>query len=137
LLAISFVAQYFVPALLPFALAGVAIYGCSNVISALKLLVRGKTGLPVLYTGTLTLTLLGGLPFSASLMAVLMQLWPRWAYQTLTKTQRRLFATHRQRPTWARLVHADGLELEVDIDRVKIGSMSSFRKHNWSILNAI
>ena len=128
LLVTSFVAQYFVPALIPFALAGVAVYGCSNVFSALKLLVRGRTGLPVLYTGTLTFTLLGGLPFSASLMAVLMQLWPRWAYRTLTKSQRRLFATHRQRPTWARLVHADGLELEVDIDRVKVGDTISVRQ---------
>ena len=102
-------------------MAGVAIYGFSNVISALKLLVRGKIGLPVLYTGTLTFTLLSGMPFSASMMALLMQLWPRWAYQTMTKSQRRLFATHRQRPTWARLVHADGLEFEVDIDRLKVG----------------
>jgi manganese/zinc-transporting P-type ATPase C len=123
LITTSFVAQFFVPALIPFAVAGVAIYGCSNVISALKLLVQGKIGLPVLYTGTLTFTLLSGMPFSASMMALLMQLWPRWAYQTMTKSQRRLFATHRQRATWARLVHADGLELEVDIDRLKVGDI--------------
>ena len=121
LITASFVAQYFVPALIPFAVAGVAVYGFSNVLSAIKLLVRGKIGLPVLYTGTLTFTLLSGMPFSASMMALLMQLWPRWAYQTMTKSQRRLFATHRQRATWARLVHADGLELEVDIDRLKVG----------------
>ncbi len=121
LITTSFVAQFFVPALLPFAVAGVAIYGFSNVLSALKLLAHGKIGLPVLYTGTLTFTLLSGLPFSASMMALLMQLWPRWAYQTMTKSQRRLFATHRQRATWARLVHADGLELEVDIERLKVG----------------
>jgi manganese/zinc-transporting P-type ATPase C len=125
LITTSFVAQYFVPALIPFAVAGVAIYGFSNVISALKLLVRGKIGLPVLYTGTLTFTLLSGMPFSASMMALLMQLWPRWAYQTMTKSQRRLFATHRQRPTWARLVHAEGLEFEVEIDRVKVGDTIS------------
>jgi cation-transporting P-type ATPase C len=125
LITTSFVAQYFVPALLPFAVAGVAIYGFSNVLSALKLLVRGKIGLPVLYTGTLTFTLLSGMPFSASMMALLMQLWPRWAYQTLTKSQRRLFATHRQRATWARLVHADGLEFEVDIDRLRVGDTIS------------
>jgi cation-transporting P-type ATPase C len=121
LITTSFVAQFFVPALLPYAVAGVAIYGFSNVLSALKLLARGKIGLPVLYTGTLTFTLLSGMPFSASMMALLMQLWPRWAYQTMTRSQRRLFATHRQRPTWARLVHADGLELEVDIERLKVG----------------
>ncbi len=125
LITTSFVAQYFVPALLPFALVGVAVYGFSNVISALKLLSRGKIGLPMLYTGTLTFTLLSGMPFSASMMALLMQLWPRWAYQTMTKSQRRLFATHRQLPTWARLVHAEGLEFEVDIDRVKVGDTIS------------
>ncbi len=125
LITTSFVAQYFVPALIPFAVAGVAIYGFSNVISALKFLVRGKIGLPALYTGTLTFTLLSGMPFSASMMALLMQLWPRWAYQTMTRSQRRLFATHRQRPTWARLVHAEGLEFEVDIDRVKVGDTVS------------
>jgi manganese/zinc-transporting P-type ATPase C len=125
LITTSFVAQFFVPALLPFALAGVAIYGASNVFSALKLLARGKIGLPVLYSGTLTFTLLSGMPFSASMMALLMQLWPRWAYQTMTKSQRRLFASHRQLPTWVRLVHAEGLEFEVDIDRVKVGDTIS------------
>jgi manganese/zinc-transporting P-type ATPase C len=125
LITTSFVAQFFVPALLPYALAGVAIYGASNVFSALKLLARGKIGLPVLYSGTLTFTLLSGMPFSASMMALLMQLWPRWAYQTMVKSQRRLFATHRQLPTWVRLVHAEGLEFEVDIDRVKVGDTIS------------
>jgi cation-transporting P-type ATPase C len=40
LITTSFVAQFFVPALLPFAVAGVAIYGASNVFSALKMLGR-------------------------------------------------------------------------------------------------
>ncbi|MBV8142850.1 MAG: heavy metal translocating P-type ATPase, partial [Verrucomicrobia bacterium] len=117
----AFIAQFFVPALIPYTLAGVAIYGCSNVLSAMKLVARRKVGLPVLYTGTLTFTLLSGMPFSASMMALLMQIWPRLAYNTLTRTQRRVFATHRQRATWARLVHQDGLELEVDIDKLAIG----------------
>jgi manganese/zinc-transporting P-type ATPase C len=121
LITTAFAAQYFVPALIPYTLAGVAIYGFPNVISAAKLLVRGKIGLPVLYTGTLTFTLLSGMPFAAAMMALLMQLWPRMAYQTMTKSQRRLFATHRQRPSWARLVHAEGLEFEVDIERLKVG----------------
>ncbi len=121
LITTAFAAQFFVPTLIPFTLAGVAIYGFPNVISAAKLLARGKIGLPVLYTGTLTFTLLSGMPFSAAMMALLMQLWPRLAYQTMTKSQRRLFATHRQRPSWARLVHAEGLEFEVDIERLKVG----------------
>ena len=125
LITTSFVAQFFVPALLPYAVAGVAIYGASDVLSAVKMLARGKIGLPVLYIGTLTFTLLSGMPFSASMMALLMQLWPRWAHQTLIRSQHRLFATHRQRATWARLVHEDGLELEVDIDKLKVGDTIS------------
>ena len=31
----------------------------------------------------------------------------------------------RQRATWARLVHEDGLELEVDVDRLKVGDTIS------------
>ena len=123
MLGLSFVGQYFVPALTPFVLVGVAVYGFSNVVSAVKLLRRGKVGLPILYSGTLTFTILSGMPFSATLMATMMQLWPRWAYGTLTKSQRRLFATHRQRATWARRVLDEGLEVEVNIDALNIGDL--------------
>ena len=128
LLGLAFTGQYLVPALAPVALAGVAIYGFPNVISALKLLVRGKVALPVLYTGTLTFTLLSGLPFSAALMASFMQVWPQVAYGRLTRSQRRLFATHRQRPTWARLANRDGLEVDIDIEDLRPGNFVVVRE---------
>ncbi|GEM_PF-2023040 len=123
LLGLAFTGEFFLPVLTPFVLAGLGVYGFSNVIGATKLLGRGKVGLPVLYTGTLTFTLLSGMPFSATLMASLMQLWPRWAYGTLTKRQRRLFAAHRQRAIWARRVGEDGAEFEVTTDRLKAGDL--------------
>jgi len=123
MLALAFTGQYFVPALTPFVLAGLAVYSFQNVINAVKLLRRRKIGLPVLYTGTLTFTVLSGQPFAATLMATFMQLWPRWAYLTLTKSQRRLFAAHRQRATWARRVQADGRVREINIDRLNIGDL--------------
>jgi P-type E1-E2 ATPase len=49
--------------------------------------------------------------------------WPRLARQTMTKSQRRLFALHRQRATWARLVQDDGPEIEVDIDALRAGDL--------------
>ena len=121
LLGLAFTGEFLFPVLTPFALAGVAIYGFSNVIGAAKSLGRGRITLPVLYTGSLIITLMSGLPFSATFMASMMQLWPQWAFRTLTKSQRRLFATHRQRATWARRVEGDGWEIEVNIDRLKVG----------------
>ncbi len=123
MLSLAFAAQFAVPSLLPVALVAVAAYGFPNVIGALKLIRRGHVGLPVLYTGTLTFTLLSGMPFSASLMAMFMQWWPRWGYQTLTEGQRRLFANHRQRATWARLATGGDAEITIGIDRLKIGDM--------------
>jgi manganese/zinc-transporting P-type ATPase C len=128
LLGLAFTGQYLVPALAPVALAGVAVYGFPNVISALKLLGRGKVALPVLYTGTLTFTLLSGLPFSAALMASFMQVWPQVAYGRLTRSQRRLFATHRQRPTWARLANRNGLEVDIDIEDLRPGNFVVVRE---------
>jgi cation-transporting P-type ATPase C len=121
LLTTAFTAQFFVPALTPYVLVGVAAYGFTNVISAVKMLLRGKVGLPVLYTATLTFTILSGMPFAATLMATFMQFWPRLAFRTLTNSRRRLFATHLQQSTWVRLLSADGVEVEISIDKVKIG----------------
>ncbi len=88
--------------LTPFVLLGLAVYSFPNVVNGLKMMRRGKVGLPVLYTGTLTFTVLSGQPFAATLMATFMQAWPQWAHKTLTQSQRQLFAAHRQRATWAR-----------------------------------
>lgn len=121
LLSLAFTAQYFLPPLTPFVLLGIVAYGFTNVVSATKLLLRGKVGLPTLYTGTLTFTVLSGMPFSASLMATFMQFWPRAAFRTLTHSRRRLFANYLQRATWARLISEDGLESEIEIDSLRPG----------------
>lgn len=123
IMALSFTGQFLVPALNPFALAAVAVYGFPNVIHALKMLLRGKIGLPALYTGTLTFTLLSGMPFAAAFMATCMQTWPQVAHRRLIRSQRRLFAAHRQRPTWARIATKDGVEVEVAIESLAEGSI--------------
>jgi cation transport ATPase len=123
LLGLAYTGQYLVPALKPLAILGVAAYGFPNVVNGAKQLVRGQIGLPALYSAGLTFMLISGMPFSSTVMAVLMQLWPRLAYGTMTKSQRRLFAVHRQRATWARVVQDDGLEIEVDIDTISAGDL--------------
>jgi manganese/zinc-transporting P-type ATPase C len=123
LLGLAYTGQYLVPALKPLAILGVAAYGFPNVVNGAKQLVRGQVGLPALYSAGLTFMLLSGMPFSSTVMAVLMQLWPRLAYGTMTKSQRRLFAVHRQRATWARVLQDDGLEIEVDIDTLSAGDL--------------
>ncbi len=123
MLALSFTGQFLVPAVSPFALAAVAIYGFPNVVNTLKLLRHGKIALPALYTGTLAFTLLSGMPFSAAMMATLMQVWPQLAHRRLIRNQRRLFAAHRQRPMWARVAGGDGVEIEVAVRSLKAGSV--------------
>jgi cation-transporting P-type ATPase C len=128
LLGLAYTGQYLVPALKPLAILGVAAYGFPNVVNGAKQLVRGQIGLPALYTAGLTFMLIGGMPFASTVMAVLMQLWPRLAYGTMTKSQRRLFAVHRQRATWARVVQEDGLEIEVDIDTLSAGDLVTIQQ---------
>jgi len=121
LLGLAFTGQYVVPALRPLAVLGVALYGLPNVINGAKQLTRWQVGLPALYSAGLAFMLFSGLPFNSTVMAVLMQFWPRLAQQTMTRSQRRLFALHRRRATWARVVQDDGLEIEVDIDALRTG----------------
>jgi cation-transporting P-type ATPase C len=123
LLGLAFTGQYLVPALRPLAVLGVAIYGLPNVINGTKQLAHRRVGLPALYSAGLAFMLLSGMPFSSTVMAVLMQFWPRLAYRTMTRSQRRLFAIHRQRATWARLVRDDGVEIEIDIDTLRPGDL--------------
>jgi cation-transporting P-type ATPase C len=127
LLGLSYTGQYVVPALKPWALLAVALYGLPNVKSGARQLVHRKIGLPVLYTSGLVLTLLAGMPFSSGVMAVMMQLWPRLTYGTMTRSQRRLFAVHRRRATWARAVH-NGIEMEVDLDTLSAGDLIAVRE---------
>ena len=128
LLGLAYTGQYLVPALKPLAILGVAAYGFPNVVNGAKQLIRGQIGLPALYSAGLTFMLISGMPFSSTVMAVFMQLWPRLAYGTMTKSQRRLFAVHRQRTTWARVLQDDGLEVEVDIDTLSTGDLVTIQE---------
>jgi manganese/zinc-transporting P-type ATPase C len=123
LLALSFTGQYVAPALKPLGLLAVTLYGLPNVKTAARQLVLGQVGLPALYSFGLGLMLIAGRPFSSSVKAVMMQIWPRWTHKAMTRSQRRLFAIHRQRATWARKVQPDGLEYEVDIDALTVGDL--------------
>lgn len=120
--------QFFVPALRPLGVLGVAIYGFPNVTTAFRQLLRGQVGLPALYSFGLGLMLLSGMPFNSTLFAVLMQSWPRLAHGTLSQSQRRLFAAHRQQSTWARLRLGHGADIEVDVASLRNGDIVSIRK---------
>jgi cation transport ATPase len=121
LAALSFTGQYLVPAVRPFAVAGVAVYAFPNVVNAAKDLRHGKIGLPALYSTGLAFMLISGMPFTASVMASVMQLFPELTRRKVTLSQRRLFAAHRRRPTWARLWQGDGAEVEVESEQLQPG----------------
>ena len=125
---LAFTGQYLVPAVKPLALLGVAAYGLPNVVNGAKQLTQGQVGLPALYSVGLMFMLVSRMPFSAALMAALMQLWPRLAQQTMITGQRRLFATYRRRPTWARVVRGGGREHEIDLDVLKVGDVIAVRE---------
>lgn len=119
---LSYVGQYVAPQVRPFALAGVALYASPNVLNAAKELSRGQVGIYALYSTGLGFMLVSGMPFTASLMALLMQSWPRLARTSLVRSQRRLFASHRRRPRWARVERA-GVEVELGIDELRAGDL--------------
>ncbi|MEY4511340.1 MAG: hypothetical protein RLZZ450_3462, partial [Pseudomonadota bacterium] len=116
LLGLGFTGQYLVPAVRPIAVAGAALYSSPNVVNAAKDLRHGEVGLSALYSTGLAFMLIGGMPFTSTVMATLMQLWPHLGRRKLVRSQRRLFAGPRRRPTWARLAGVDGQGGEVHID---------------------
>jgi cation-transporting P-type ATPase C len=119
LLGLAFAGQYVVPALRPVAVAGVILYSFPNVVRAVKQLARGEVGVYALYSTGLGFMLKSGLPFTSTVMAVLMQFWPRLARRKIVSSQRRLFARHRHRPVWARIATSDGVDLEVSVDDLR------------------
>jgi cation-transporting P-type ATPase C len=125
---LAYTGQYIVPALRPLAVAGVTLYSSPNVVKAAKQLTRGEVGVSALYATGLTFMLFSGLPFTASVMASFMQLWPQLAHRKLVASQRRIFAGLRHRPAWARLVGADGTEVEVDADSLRKDAIVVVRK---------
>jgi cation transport ATPase len=127
LLGLSYTGQYVVPALRPVALAGVTLYSSPNVINAAKQLARGQVGISALYTTGLAFMLISGFPFTASVMAALMQFWPHLTHRKIVTSQRRLFAGQRRRATWARLQGADGIEVEVSVHDLQPGDLVTVR----------
>jgi len=123
LLSFAFVAQYFRPALRPFVMLGVALYGLPNVIEAARQLSRGEIGLPMLYTTGMAFMLWSGMPFSSTVMAVFMQGWPRLSQKLVSNCDRQLFGNSRRRFVWARVQAKDGVETRVDIGRLSAGDV--------------
>ena len=123
LLGLAFTGQYLRPALRPYAVAAIVLYGLPNVIRAVRDLSRGKVGLPALYTTITALLVLSGEPFASGLMAVFMQTWPRLSERTALGYDRKLFANSRRRFVWARTRQSDGVEIRVDIDRLSAGDV--------------
>lgn len=115
--------QLFRPALRPFAIMGVALYGLPNVIAAAKQLSRGELGLPLLYSTGLAFMLWSGLPFSSAVMAVFMQSWPRLSQKAAQRVDRELFGNSRRRFVWARMRKNDGSEIQIDIDQLAEGDI--------------
>lgn len=127
LLGLAYTGQYLVPVVRPIAVAAVALYGLPNLLNGSKDIVHGRVGLPALYSAGLFLMLLTGMPFSSSVMAVLMQFWPQLAHSTTTRTQRKLFLPLCRRSTWARLAGDGNMDIEVDADMLKPGDLVSVR----------
>lgn len=123
LLGVAYAGQFLVPALRPVAMLGVALYGLPNVIATLRELRELKVGLPALYATGLVLTLLRGLPFHTSVMALLLQIWPRLAFLAFTRSQRRLFGPIRRRVLAVRVLGADGKPALRDIGAVQPGDL--------------
>jgi cation transport ATPase len=123
LLSLAAVGEYLVPAMRPVAVLGVTINGLPNVINGTKDLTNWRVGLPALYAVGLGLMLWTGLPFNATIFAVLMQLWPKLSFNLLTKSQRVLFADVRVQVLSAKQLGKDGRVAEVDSDTLKRGDM--------------
>ncbi len=120
---LAFTGQYVAPTVRPIAVASVAVYSAPNVIGAARDLTHGEVGLYALYTTGLAFMLISGLPFTASVMASFMQLWPHLGRRKMVRSQRRLFAGQRRRPAWARVAAAHGEEVEVHVDDVRSGDL--------------
>lgn len=131
LLAFSAAAQFFNPALLPWAMAAVVVYSSPNLFAALADLVRGRVGLPALYSAGLGLLLWSWLPFASSVVATLYQAWPTLERRLAAGIERRLFAEQRRQLVWARLVSPDTNETIVDVSRLHPGAIVAARAGDY------
>jgi cation transport ATPase len=128
LVGLSYYGQYVAPAVRPFAVASMTVYALPNLINAVKDLRHGKIGLPALYSTGVTFMLISGFPFTASVMAAFMQIWPHLTRRKLVAAQRRLFATQRRRPTWARRLSAGGTEVDVPAEDLRKNELIVVRR---------
>ena len=122
LLGLAGAGQFAVPALRPLAVLGVAIYGAPNVANAARQATQFKVGLPALYTMGLAFMLASGAPFPATVMATLMQFWPRLTFETMKRRHQRLFAVYRREPVSARLLR-DDVQILADVATLAPGDL--------------
>lgn len=123
LIGLGYAGQFLFPALRPAAMLGVALYGLPNVVATLRELRELKVGLPALYATALVLTLVRGMPFHTSVMALLLQIWPRLAFLAFSRSQRRLFRPIRRRALALRVAGPGGALLLRDIETVSAGDI--------------
>ncbi|WP_271169253.1 ATPase [Hansschlegelia plantiphila] len=137
LLGLAAVGQTVAPALRPVAVAGVALFGAPNVILAARQLRHGQIGLPALYSTGLAFMLVSGMPLGGTIITTFMQFWPEFARRTIVERQRRLFAAHRRRPSWARIPHPDGLSVEIHVDDLRPGVLVIVRRGERSPVDGV
>ncbi len=131
LLALSFTAQFFRLALLPWATAAVALYNLPNVIAAIRDLRRRRIGLPAMYTLGFSFLLYFRLPFASSLFSTVTQTWPALSNHLAISSENRLFAPQRRRQIWARLSEGQAGEVEIDIAALRPGMIITARKGDY------
>jgi cation transport ATPase len=122
LVALAFTAQFFRPALLPWATAAVALYSLPNVIGAIRDLRHGRIGVPAMASVSLGFLLWTRLPFASSVIATLSQLWPALANGLAARTEHRLFAEHHRRLAWARLAIATDADTRIELADLRPGA---------------
>ena len=137
LLTLAGAAQYFRPALRPFAILGVVLYGLPNVIAAVRQLSRGEVGLPLLYSTGMAFMLWSGAPFSSTVMAVFMQSWPRLSQKLVLRCDRQLFGGSRRRFVWAWLRREDGVEIKMDVDQLSAGDIIVLRSGDYAPVDGV
>jgi cation transport ATPase len=131
LLALSFTAQFFRRALLPWATAAVALYNLPNVIAAIQDLRRRRIGLPAMYTMGFGFLLWFRLPFVSTLFSTLTQAWPALGAHLAIDSGTRLFAPQRRRQIWARLTDDEAGEVEIDVAALRPGMIITARKGDF------
>lgn len=128
ILTLSAAGTFVAPALLPVAVAAIAITSLPSVFAMLRDLGKGRIGLPALATTGLVFFLLTRSPLTSSLLATVRNLWPKLAADTAIGSQRRLLAAWRRRPRSAWLALPEGEAVEVPTERLRPGDRVMVRQ---------